>query len=413
MNHRVHPLTPVLRAWSFIIASIIFAVTTFSDYTFDLVHRLLSNDRTETLQAAGIIGAGVVIAAGASLLWWRATSYTVTDIDIVFRWGLIRRKIRSARLDRTQAIDVVQPFHARLFGLAAVRIETAGGHNSRIEVRYLKRRAAENLKKQLLGQFTEGELLVPPIPIYRSLLASLFSLSAFISLVLTLTSMGFDIHLAALLPVFVSTIPNIWRTIDGSYQFTAHRVGDTINVSYGLANLQRKTLNMSRVHAISLRKTALWRPFGWWRVQVTVAGYGERSDGMTILPVGDKRTAMMLCELLTGCRVDPDQPAHPQFRSPARAFLVSPIDFRRQTFELTDDCAIEHRGFFGHRAAIVFRRHIQEFGVFTGPIQRITNISTVKLHLVQGPVSMSGRDLNRDDAQRLLWALHGHCSPAL
>jgi len=154
-------------------------------------------------------------------------------------------------------------------------------------------------------------------------------------------------------------------------------------------------------------------PFGWWRVQVTVAGYGERSDGMTILPVGDKRTAMMLCELLTGCRVDPDQPAHPQFRSPARAFLVSPIDFRRQTFELTDDCAIEHRGFFGHRAAIVFRRHIQEFGVFTGPIQRITNISTVKLHLVQGPVSMSGRDLNRDDAQRLLWALHGHCSPAL
>ena len=127
MNHRVHPLTPVLRAWSFIVASIIFAVTTFSDYTFDLVHRLLSNDRTETLQAAGIIGAGVVIAAGASLLWWRATSYTVTDIDIVFRWGLIRRKIRSARLDRTQAIDVVQPFDARLFGLAAVRIETAGG----------------------------------------------------------------------------------------------------------------------------------------------------------------------------------------------------------------------------------------------------------------------------------------------
>lgn len=72
MNHRVHPLTPVLRAWSFIVASIIFAVTTFSDYTFDLIHRLLSNDRTETLQAAGIIGAGVVIAAGASLLWWRA-----------------------------------------------------------------------------------------------------------------------------------------------------------------------------------------------------------------------------------------------------------------------------------------------------------------------------------------------------
>lgn len=405
-THRVHPLTPVLRAWSFIIALAVFAATSFSDHILELGRRLISNDRTETIQALAIIGGGTVVALCASLLWWRATSYTITDVDIVFRWGLFKRKTRSARFDRTQAIDVIQPFHARLFGLAAVRIETAGGHNSRIEVRYLKRRTAEDLKKQLLGESNEGELLVPPIPIYRSLIASMLSISAVISFASLLLSTGLDISLAAALPVFVTTIPNIWRTIDGSYQFTARRIGNTINVSYGLANLQRKTLNMSRAHAVIIRKTAMWRLCGWWRVQVTVAGYGERSEGMTILPVGNKKTAMMLCELLTGYSLDPDHPHQPQFRSPTRAFWVSPFDFRRQAFEITPTHAIEHRGLISRRAAIVFRRHIQELSLETGPTQRLTNLATVKLHLVHGPVTMTGRDLSLPEAHHLLHTLH-------
>ena len=406
-HHRVHPLTPLLRTWSVLFALGLFAVTSFSEQTVELIRRLLSHDRQETLEALAIIVPVLAIAAAASTLWWRAISYTITDESITYRWGFFKRKVRSARLERAQAIDVVQPLHARIFGLAAVRVETAGGVNSRVEIRYLRKGTAVLLKEQLLGSEAEGELLVAPIPVYRTLLSSLFSVSAVVTLFFTGMTVGFELSAATMVPVLVATVPNIWRTIDGSYQFTARKVGNTINVAYGLANLQRKTLEINRAHAVIIRKPALWRPFGWWRVQVAVAGYGERYDGMTVLPVGDKQTAMKLCEILMGYAVDPDTPYRPQYRSPKRARWVSPVDASRQAFELTPTYVIEHRGRVGRRAAIAFRRHVQAISVRIGPVQRLVNVATVRLHLVRGPVKMTGRDLPTKKAQELLGRLHG------
>ncbi|MDO5099746.1 MAG: PH domain-containing protein [Corynebacterium sp.] len=401
-KQRVHFLTPVLRAWSVIFALGLFAVTTFGEQTVELIRKLLSSDMTETLQALGIIAAIVAIGGAASIWWWKATSYTVTDHDVTFRRGVFNQKIRSARLDRTQAIDVVQPFHARIFGLAAVRIETAGGHNSRIEIGYLRRPVAQRLKERLLGEEEAGQVIVHPIPVWRTLVSSMCSISAVISLASVLLTVGFELSVATLLPIFLGTIPNIWRTIDGSFRFTARQVGDTINVSYGLANLQRKTLDIRRAHAVSMKKPALWRPFGWWRVQVVVAGYGERLDGMTVLPVGDKHTAMALCDILMGYQLDPETPAQPQYRSPKTARWVSPVDWSKQAFELTETLAIEHRGRVGKKAAIAFRRHIQELTVRTGPIQRLVGVATVRMHLVRGPVKLTGRDLTLSDAWHLM-----------
>ena len=382
-------------------------MTSFSEQTFKLIRQLLSSDSKETLDALAIIAPILFIGAAASVLWWRAISYTVTDESITYRWGVFKRNVRSARLERAQAIDVVQPLHARIFGLAAVRVETAGGINSRVEIRYLRKGTAVLLKERLLGDEAEGELLVAPIPTYRTLVSSLFSVSAVITLFFTFMTVGFELSAATMAPVLVATVPNIWRTIDRSYQFTARRVGGTINVSYGLANLQRKTLEIKRAHAVIIRKPALWRPFGWWRVQVAVAGYGERFDGMTVLPVGDKKTAMMLCEILMGHVVDPEVPNAPQYRSPKQARLVSPVDVSNQAFELTPTYVIEHRGKVGRRAAIAFRHHAQSLSVRIGPLQRLINVATVRLHLVRGPVKITGRDLTKENAQELLAKLHG------
>ncbi len=406
-NQRVHPLTPLLRAWSILFAFGLFIATTFTQEVLDLLRRLLSSDRGETLDALAVIVPIILVGAVASILWWRAISYTITDEVVIFRWGLLKRNVRSTRFERAQAIDVVQPLHARIFGLAAVRIETAGGYNSKVEIRYLRKAVAIRLKEQLLGKEEQGTLLVPPIPTYRTLLSSLFSTSALVAVFFTAMTVGFDLSIAAMIPILLGTVPNIWRTIDGAHQFTARKVGNTINISYGLANLQRKTLEITRAHAVIIRKPVLWRPFGWWRVQVAVAGYGERLDGMTILPVGDKKTAMMLCELLMGQVVDPDTPHAPQYRSPAKARWVSPIDAKRQAFELTPTYVIEHRGQVSRRAAIAFRRHIQALSVRIGPLQQLTGIATVRLHLVRGPVKMTGRDLTKENAHELLRSLHG------
>ncbi|MDO4762632.1 MAG: PH domain-containing protein [Corynebacterium sp.] len=401
--HRVHPLTPALKTWSVLFALAVFATTTFSDYTVELIRRLVSSDRGETLQAAGIITCILFVFVFASLLWWRAISYSVTDTEVTYRWGLFDKKVRSARLDRTQAIDVYQPFHARLFGLASVRIETAGGHNSRVEICYLRRSVAYRLKEQLLGKEEQGTLLVPPIPVHRTLLSSFLSIPALFTIVTTAATVAADISVAALIPLFFATVPPIWRTIDGSYQFTARRVGNTVTVSYGLANLQRKVLDMDRTHAVIVRRPALWRPFNWWRVRVSVAGYGEGTQGMTVLPVGDRKTAMMLVDLLMGVEVDPlNIPENMRYRSPRQARWVSPLDWRKQACELSEHFGVEYRGRVGRRVAVAHRRHIQEIGMRTGPIQRLVGVATVQMHLVHGPVTMTGRDLALDDAHTLL-----------
>ncbi|MCS4535901.1 PH domain-containing protein [Corynebacterium sp. HS2168-gen11] len=404
--HRVHPLTPALQTWSVIFALVLFATTTFSDTTFGLIRQLASHDIREVGEAAGIFLIVFGIAIAASSLWWRAISYTVTEDTVIYRWGLLSKKVRSAPLDRTQAIDVVQPFHARIFGLAAVRVETAGGLQSRVEIAYLRRREAEQLKEQLLGKEEVGVVLVPPIPVYRSLISSLLSKSAVATVILTFSAQLTDISLAALIPMFVGTVPNIWRTIDNAYQFTARQIGNTIVVSYGLANLQRKVLNIGRSHAIVVWQPVLWRPFGWWKVQVSVAGYGERFDGMTVLPVGSKETAMQLVKIIMGESRDPlEIPDQPDYRSPKRARWVSPIDWKRQAFLLDDTYAVEYRGRIGRTWAMTFRRHIQEIDIRTGPLQRLLKIATVKLHFVRGPVSMAGRDLKLEDAHELFTRL--------
>lgn len=404
--HHVHKLTPLLRAWSVLFALLVFAATTASKQFIEFMRMIFSSSATETLQALGGLAFGALVAFLVSLLWWRVSGYRITSDNISFRRGLLRTKVRTARLDRIQGVDVTQPWHARLFGLAAVRIETAGGANSRIEVSFLRREDANRLRARLLGESEEGKELVAPIPIAKSLAAAFFSFATVFTIAWTALTLSLELTWATVIPVLFATIPNIWRILDGSYQFTARRIDNKITVTYGLANLQRKAVPVERVHAAEMYQPPLWRPFGWWRVRVSVAGYGEGSKGAVLLPVGTYENAIQLIEEVgLAFRTLAPRAANPDYSSPRRARIVSPFDAHNQGFTLTDTLAIEHRGSFGKRVCIVFRKNIQELSIRWGPLQQLARLSSVRLHLVTGPVRMAGRDLTEEDTRELLGRL--------
>ncbi len=73
----------------------------------------------------GILVVGLV-GLGYSAVAWRMTSYAVDDESVHLRTGVLFRQQRKARLDRLQAVDVVQPLLARFFGLAELKLEVAG-----------------------------------------------------------------------------------------------------------------------------------------------------------------------------------------------------------------------------------------------------------------------------------------------
>ena len=72
-----------------------------------------------------------LIGFAYSAVAWRVTRFAVTDEAVHLRTGILFRQQRQARLDRLQAVDVVQPLLARLVGLAELKLEVAGGERVR------------------------------------------------------------------------------------------------------------------------------------------------------------------------------------------------------------------------------------------------------------------------------------------
>ena len=83
---------------------------------------------------------------GLAVLSWRVSRYRITEDALELHTGVFFRQQRRARLDRLQAVDVVQPFIARIIGLAKLKVEVAGGHDSAIQLSYLTERDAQRLR---------------------------------------------------------------------------------------------------------------------------------------------------------------------------------------------------------------------------------------------------------------------------
>ena len=77
--------------------------------------------------------------------------------------GFVFRQQRQARLDRVQAIDIVQPLLARIFGLAELKFEVADAGESAVRLAYLKMDQARQLRATILAR-AAGVTVGPDTP---------------------------------------------------------------------------------------------------------------------------------------------------------------------------------------------------------------------------------------------------------
>ena len=144
----MHPITPALKGWR-ILAVVVGVVVIQSENLREAVDLRRGNDLA---RGAGRDRAVVALLGFAySSLAWRVTRYAVDDEAVHLRTGLLFRQQRQARLDRLQAVDVVQPLLARLFGLSELKIEVAGGDGSGVSLAFLREAEAELLRAELLA----------------------------------------------------------------------------------------------------------------------------------------------------------------------------------------------------------------------------------------------------------------------
>ena len=153
--HRVHPLTPAIRSWQLVIFILLIAVQNVGGDVAqgDLPSLSAPHPGGRLLAGGGAVVLAIVLAVlGVAWLSWRMTRFRVTVDALELHSGVLFRQQRRARLDRLQAVDVVQPLFARLAGLARITLEVAGGSGSAVTLSYLTESQATSLRNHLLAR---------------------------------------------------------------------------------------------------------------------------------------------------------------------------------------------------------------------------------------------------------------------
>ncbi|WP_062465981.1 PH domain-containing protein [Demequina maris] len=148
---RLHPVTPLLGGWVFLGLLLAYWIHNQLPAWVDGDNdNFAFFDRFPFLWLVLAALLAFAVTIGVSFWQWRRTEYRIGDDAVYLRQGIVTRQQRQARLDRLQAVDVVQPLLARLFGFAAINVQVAGGQKSGVELKFLRLGDAEALRNEIL-----------------------------------------------------------------------------------------------------------------------------------------------------------------------------------------------------------------------------------------------------------------------
>ena len=152
---RLHWLTPILKTWQLVLALIAF----LAYQNLQEIHELSKQaENYHLLDDVGFVVLVVLVGVVAFLaimglyayVSWRCMSYTLDAKSITLHQGIIFKNKRSVYLERIQSVDINRTLVARLLGLGTVRIESAGGSGSNLDLSYLKNAELAGIRAQLL-----------------------------------------------------------------------------------------------------------------------------------------------------------------------------------------------------------------------------------------------------------------------
>jgi uncharacterized membrane protein YdbT with pleckstrin-like domain len=358
-----------------------------------------------------------VVAVVAGLWTWRSVKFWISGDDLVVETGILRRRNRRVPLSRMQAVDVVRPLVSRMFGLAEVRVELAGGDQAETKFRFLGRPAAERLRAELLAHAAGLPGHTPEAaerPYWRvrfgTLLGSqLLKLPVIGALLLFVALLSFGVVfrepgvLAGALPVLLGLARGVIAPLVMHTGFTAALSADGLRLRYGLMETRMQTVPPGRVQAVRVVEPLLWRGCGWARVDVTVAGYvGDRQVlSSVLLPVAPRHVAFQLVGL-----VFPGTNAEAVRLLPApRSSLRAP--FGRGAAGTDDAIFVTQRGRMCRRLDVIAHARAQSVRLTAGPLQRLLRLGTVHIDAPAGPVQVAAENREAGEARAIVESAAG------
>ncbi len=401
----------------------------------------------QTIREVGILPslAGfVVVVIGAFVVsWvsWRFTGYRVTNRELHIQEGIFARRHRTVPLERVQAIDVVRPVLARLLGLAEVRLEVVGQGNTEAPLAYLSNSEALETRALLLALVSganratdtpEAIANVDPgadpvtaavpeeRPLFRvdrrelilSQLLTPNTLSLPLLAIFPVVSLAFDgmslpsLFGAASAIIGIAQLPV--RRVLNEYGFAVSDTAQGLRLRHGLLETRTQTVAPGRVQAVRIRRPLLWRPFGWVRVEIAVAGYSaagqqEQRTG-ALVPVADEATALALLRTVFP-QLPPDLSALAMTPAPRRARWLAPLQFRRLAATTTEQLFITRSGWLTEHNDIAVLARAQSIRYVQGPLQRRLGLGSVHADLAGDHGTTAIHELDAADALELVTEL--------
>lgn len=422
---RLSPLTPVVRSFIVVVA----AATTIG-------RDLLRGDVGPTAVTFGLLLLGGGVYGFAS---WLRTKFWIEADELRVDTGVLSRQSRRIRIDRLQGIDIVQPFVARLFGLAELRMDVAGGSAREGSLAFLPLSEAKRLREVLLlrrdavrgdpstspastGREPVGERptdadqagpgwdrVLATVPI-RLLLLSLLISTESVALVVVGAAVVVSLTLAsellgasALLPVLGGIALVQFRKFSANYRFTVSETAAGLQVRRGLFDLNVQTLALARLQGVVVSEPVMWRRLGWARLDVSIAGYGStgENDGpapSTVLPVGDRDVVMRLTRHVLD--VDPERIRLSP--PPPAARWVSPVGRHFMGAGASPEVVVSRDGWLTRRTHVVPHARIQSLRIRQGPWQRRFGLADLVVDSPPGPADARVRHRTAEDIRFIL-----------
>ena len=175
---------------------------------------------------------------------------------------------------------------------------------------------------------------------------------------------------------------------------------DGLRLRGGLVALTAETIRPGRVQAVRMVEPLLWRPFGWCRLEVDVAGTQKREgEGAVegkrlraVLPVGSRALALdLVARILPGTPTERLRPPPPrEVEEPAA--LPQPLMGPQRRLRRDDERPHPARD------AWVPLEKVQSLRRVEGPLQRRLQLATIHVDTAGRNVHASLRDRDRAEA---------------
>ena len=400
-RRRTHPLTPLVAS----VRSLGVLVGIFVVFGTGNLRDLAANlgGLLGLVLILGSFAVLMLISLGFNYLAWTRTEYFFDESgDFRLDSGVLQRNERRVTLSRLQSVDTTRPLLGRVVGLSQVRIEVAGGGDSRVLLSYLTDADAQALRAEIIaraagmspdvGEAPEAVLATVPTGdlvvslLLRSETMILFAISLLV--VLTVTATEGPSGLLLILVTGGLPLAAVFGQFGRFFGFTVADSPDGLRLRHGLINVQSQTVPPGRVQAIEISEPLLWRRKGWVRVSLNVAGTQADQNGQqehVLLPVAPHEVARQII-----ARVMPGvDPALMDFTpAPDRARRRAWLQFKNLGVAHDEQVLAARRGFLTRRVAVIPHARTQSVGVTQGPWQRRLGLASVQVDSTPGPVSI-------------------------